>query len=263
MKLANKTALITGANRGIGRACAIELAREGADIAVCYRSHPDEADDVLKDIRRLGMRGLTLKLDIGDFDSIRAGVAGAIRALGRLDILVLNAAYVPPRLPLWELPVEEFDRTMHANLTGNFLATQLFTQHLLARKATGKIVFISSIMGLLSYPTSTAYNCAKAGGDHLVRTMAAELTPYHINVNSIQPGWIDTPGERKFTTDDEMAKAAANLPWGRLGTAEDIAYACVFLCSPEADYITGATLCVDGGWMARTVAPLGHTPKAD
>jgi glucose 1-dehydrogenase len=114
----------------------------------------------------------------------------------------------------------------------------------------GKIVNISSVHAFIPFPRSTAYNTAKAGINHMGHTIAAELIRHRINVNTIEPGWIDTPGERQYATDEEIREGGSRLPWGRLGTIEDIGQAAAFLCSPAADYITGAVLRVDGGfWL--------------
>jgi glucose 1-dehydrogenase len=129
------------------------------------------------------------------------------------------------------------------------LAVQQMVKQIEAERPGGKVLVTGSILGEYPFPTSAAYNMAKAAVNHFARTLAAELLPYRINVNVINPGWIDTPGERRYTSDAEIAAAAKTLPWGRLGTPTDIGKAAAFLLSDDADYITGTSLRVDGGYM--------------
>jgi len=136
-------------------------------------------------------------------------------------------------------------------LHGAFYMSQLVARHMVERGKGGKIVFISSVHARRPFPRSVAYNAAKAGLNHMAFTIAGELLRHRINVNTIEPGWIDTPGEHETFGDDAIRDAAPTLPWGRLGTPEDIGKAAAFLASPDADYITGASLLVDGGFLLR------------
>jgi glucose 1-dehydrogenase len=137
-------------------------------------------------------------------------------------------------------------------LAGGFQMAQLAARHMVERGGGGKIIFISSVHARIPYPRSVAYNAAKAGLNHMAFTIAAELCRHRINVNVIEPGWIDTPGEHETFGDEIMAQAGATLPWGRLGTPEDIGKAVAFLASDDADYITGTALLIDGGLWFQT-----------
>ena len=249
--LSGKVALITGASRGIGRGCAVEMACCGADVAVNYRSHPDEAEDAAEEIRSLGRRAETFGADVSDRAAVDAMIAGTAAALGRLDIVVANA-YYSKRQPFLELDVEEARRTLDVTLWGAFHAAQAGARQMVAEGHGGHILFISSVLGSIPFPTSAPYNTAKAGMNHLAATIAAELAEHRIRVNVIEPGWTDTPGERQFSTEEELRAGGEALPLKRLGRPDEIGKAAAFLSSDAADYITGASLRVDGGfWLPR------------
>jgi len=250
LRLDGKIALVTGASRGIGRGIALRLAAEGADVVVNYRSHPDEAEEVAQEIARLGRRALVWQADVGERDAVAAMFAAAVAQFGGLDIVVANAA-LSIRAPVIEAQWAHVLRTLQVSQFGVFHTVQMAAQQMARQGRGGKIVIISSVHQELAPVNSAPYNMAKAAINHLGETMAAELAGRHINVNMINPGWIDTPGERAFATEEEMREGGKRIPWGRLGTPEDIAAAAAFLCSAEADYITGATLRVDGGYVLR------------
>ncbi len=244
--LSGKVALITGASRGIGRGCAEQMAQCGADVAINYRSHPDEADEVADVVRSLGGRAATFGADVSDRTAVDAMVASAAQQLGRVDIVVANA-YYSKRQPFLELDVEGVRRTLDVTLMGAFHVAQAGARQMVQQGGGGSILFISSVLSFMPFATSMPYNAAKAGMNHMANTIAAEMAEHRVRVNVIQPGWTDTPGERQFTTEEQMREGAKNLPWKRLGTAEDLGKAAAFLASDDADYITGATLKVDGG----------------
>ena len=244
--LVGKTALITGSSLGIGRGCALEMARSGADIAVNYRSHPQEAEAVADAVRGQGRRALVLQADVSDRAAVDRMVAAAVQQFGGIDILVCNAAY-SQREPFLEMSVDGMRRTLDVTLWGAFHAAQATARRMVQRGQGGSLLFISSIHSTMPVATSLAYNAAKAGMNHMAATIAVELAEYRIRSNVIEPGWIDTPGERKYATEEQIQAESANLPWGRLGTIEDIGRAAAFLSSDAADYITGAVLKVDGG----------------
>jgi glucose 1-dehydrogenase len=246
MKLLGKKALVTGAARGIGRGCALELARAGADVAVNDRERTAQAQSVVAEIEALGRRSVLVEGDVFERASCESVVARAIDALGRIDILVSNPAF-QRRAEFLDFEPEAFARVLKGTLIGGFHMSQLVARHMVERGGGGKIVFISSCHVHIPYARSVAYNAGKAGLNHMALTIAGELYPRRINVNVIEPGWIDTPGEHEAFSDDVLARAGQALPWGRLGTPEDIGKAAVFLASDDADYITGATLRVDGG----------------
>ena len=172
-----------------------------------------------------------------------------IEALGRIDIFVSNPAF-SRRADFLEFDPETFARVIEGTLTGGFHMGQLVARHMVARGGGGKIVFISSCHVKTPYARSVAYNAAKAGLNNMAFTIATELYRHRINVNVIEPGWIDTPGEHESFGSQAIEQAGPTLPWGRLGTPEDIGKAAVFLASDDADYITGTALAVDGGiWL--------------
>jgi glucose 1-dehydrogenase len=249
MKLLGKRALVTGAARGIGRGCALELARAGADVAVNDHERSALAEAVVAEARALGRQADLVAGDVFDRPGCERVVAAALEALGRIDILVSNPAF-SRRAPFLEYDPETFDKVLRGTLFGGFHMSQLVARHMVGRGGGGKIVFISSVHARIPYARSVAYNAGKSGLNHLAFTVAGELAPHRINVNVLEPGWIDTPGERETFGTEVLRKAGAAHPWGRLGTPEDVGKAAVFLASDDADYITGTTLRVDGGlWL--------------
>ena len=250
MNLLGKKAIVTGAARGIGRGCALELARAGADVVINDLRQSDDSDATVSEIRAFGR---TCELIEGDVFA-RAGceslVTRAIAVLGRIDILVSNPAF-SRRADFVDADPDDFERVITGTLLGGFHLSQLVARQMIAQGTGGKIVFISSVHAEIPYVRSAAYNAGKAGLNHMAKTIAAELLPHRINVNVIEPGWIDTPGEHATFGDAFIAEQAAKLPWKRLGQPADIGKAATFLCSDDADYITGTTLVVDGGFLLR------------
>jgi glucose 1-dehydrogenase len=255
MKLAGKTALITGAAGGIGRGCALELARAGADLAINDRQPSDLTASLQSEIQALGRQAIVVAGDAFDRESCSSVVAKAIESLGRIDILVSNPAF-SRRGDFLDYDPATFEQTLRGTLTAGFHMSQLVARQMVARAGGGSIVFISSVHARIPYGRSVAYNAAKAGLNHMAMTIAAELLPHRIRVNVIEPGWIDTPGEHETFGSNQIAAVAPSLPWGRLGTPADIGRAVVFLASDDADYITGTTLLVDGGLALRAATPL-------
>jgi glucose 1-dehydrogenase len=250
MKLIGKKALVTGAARGIGRGCALELAKAGADVAINDRERTPEAESVVAEIRALGREAALIEGDAFDAEPCEQIVARALEAFGRIDVLVSNPAF-SRRGKFLEYPPETFRKVLAGTLFGGFWISRLVARHMVERGGGGKIVFISSVHAENPYAGSVAYNAGKAGLNHMAKTIAAELARQRINVNIIEPGWIDTPGERETFGGDFIDEAGARLPWGRMGHPEDIGRATVFLASDDADYVTGATLLVDGGLLLR------------
>jgi glucose 1-dehydrogenase len=249
MKLSGRKALVTGAARGIGRGCALELARAGADVIINDHEHTEQAEAAVAEIQTLGRQSIFVPGDAFERRSCKTIVERACKALGRIDIFISNPAF-QRRAEFLQFDPETFAKVIQGTLTGGFHMSQLVAQHMVECGGRGKIVFISSGHAHTPYVGSVAYNAGKAGLNQLAFTIAAELYPYRINVNVIEPGWIDTPGEHEAFGDEFMSQTGASLPWGRLGTPEDIGKAAVFLASDDAEYITGAALRVDGGiWL--------------
>jgi glucose 1-dehydrogenase len=251
-QLEGKVALVTGASRGIGRGCALALAAEGADIVINYRSHLEDAQAVAAQVEQMGRRALLWQADVAQRDAMEQMFAGVVAHFGRVDIAVANAGF-SIREPVLTAKWENVLRVLEVAQFGVFHTCQLAAQQMVRQerrgRSAGKIIVISSIFAELAAPTSAAYNMAKAAINHLVSTMAAELAEYHLNVNVINPGWIDTPGERNYASEEEIRSGAERLPWKRLGTPDDIGQAVVFLASDAADYVTGTMLRVDGGFV--------------
>jgi glucose 1-dehydrogenase len=257
-RFAGKVALITGASLGIGRGIALCLAREGADVVVNYRIHHAEAEVVAGEIEALGRQALVWQADVADRDAVTRMVIGAVDHFGKLDVAVANAA-MSIREPVVEAKWEHVQNTLNVTQFGVFHTCQLAAQQMVKQplngRSRGKIVIISSIHEEIAFPTSAAYNMAKAAINHLARTMAAELASARININVVNPGWIDTPGERKFYSEAELAEAGKRIPWGRIGAPEDIGKAVAYLASDDADYVTGSVLRVDGGFVLGLTLP--------
>ena len=250
LDLQGKIALITGAAKGIGRGVALELACRGADIIVNDWQSMNEADELAATINSFGRRVLTVQADISDAGSVELMVAQGVEAFGGIDILVNNAAF-SVRKPFLEISLDEAARSVGVSQWGTYLCSHFVARHMVERGAGGSIVMIGSVHGERPYPNASAYNMAKAGVRHLAASLALELAPHSIRVNTIEPGWVDTPGERLHNTEDEIHERGLILPMGRLGTAEEIARAVAFLCSSDASYITGSTLRVDGGFALK------------
>jgi glucose 1-dehydrogenase len=246
MKLRGRNALVTGASRGIGRACAIELARQGANVGINFRSHPEEAEEVAKEVRAAGARALLLQGDVADLKSVEGMVAKTVAEFGGVDLFVSNAAYSDRQLML-EANMEGFRRTIDVSMWGAFHGVRASAQQMVKQGHGGSIVVVSSPHAVLAIPTAMAYNMSKAAIDHMARTAAIELVQYKIRVNIVHPGWIDTPGERKFFSEEQMAVGGSRLPWGRLGKPEEIAKGIAFILSDDAEYMTGSTVAIDGG----------------
>jgi glucose 1-dehydrogenase len=246
MILAGKVALVTGASRGIGRAAAVALAEAGADVVVNYLAEPDEAAQVVEAIRRTGRRGLAIDADVADRAAVEAMFQQAQHELGGLDIAVSNAAF-SDRERFYEADLRGFERTIDVTMWGAFYTLRAAALEMIAGGEGGSIVVVSSPHAHIAVPGSMAYNMAKAAIDQMARTAAIELAEHRIRVNILHPGWTDTPGERKFTSDAQLQDAGLKLPWKRLCKPEEIARGVVFLCDPASDYITGSTLNIDGG----------------
>lgn len=247
--LTGKVAVVTGAARGIGRACALRLAAEGANVILNDCAHSGELNSLAAVIEASERRALICQTDVSDASATKAMFSSVQDSFGRLDILINNAAR-SVRKPFLELPLEEAKRTFDVTFWGSFQCAQEAAK-LMTRSGGGSIVMVSSVHAERPYPNAAPYNAAKAALNHLSASLALELAPHRIRVNAIEPGWIDTPGERLHNTEEQIEERKQTLPMGRLGTVEEIADAVAYLCSENASYITGSTLRVDGGFALR------------
>jgi glucose 1-dehydrogenase len=244
--LKGRVALVTGASLGIGRAAAVALGRAGACVAVNYRSHAEAAEQVAQAVRDTGSRAITLQGDVADYDAMEQMVRDTVAEFGKLDIAVSNAAYSDREL-FYEADLAGFRRTVDVTMWGAFHVLRAATRQMVAQGGGGSIVIVSSPHAFIPTPRAMAYNMSKAAVEHMARTAAIEVAEHRIRINVIQPGWTDTPGERKFADEETLQRAGAKIPLGRLGTPEEMAEGILFLCDPAHDYMTGATLLIDGG----------------
>jgi glucose 1-dehydrogenase len=244
-----RVALVSGASRGIGRGCALALAEGGFDVIVNYLSHEAEADRVVGEIEAMGRRALAQRADVSDRAQVDAMVAAGLERFGRLDAVVANA-YRSVRQPFLEVSAEGLEQTLAVTLLGAFHVCQAGARAMVERGVAGSITVIGSIHGESGFSNSTAYNIAKFGLTGLVLTAANELSAHRIRVNLLNPGWIDTPGERRYATEAELQAAAAALPWRRLGQPSEIGRVVAFLASDGASFVSGAVLRADGAQIA-------------
>ena len=244
LDLTAKNALVTGAGTGIGRAIALALAAQGAKVAVLYRASKAGAEEVVRDIVTAGGQAVALEADVLSRDQVECAVASAIAAFGSLDIVVNNAGITRDGL-LLRMSEQDWDVVMDTNLKGAFLVTRAALKPMVKQRH-GKIVNITSVIGLRGNPGQANYSAAKAGLIGFTQTVAKEVAGRNIQVNAVAPGFIETA----ITADLSPARQEAllcQIPAGRFGQPKEIAAVVAFLCSPSADYITGQTLTVDGG----------------
>ncbi|MBD1806616.1 glucose 1-dehydrogenase [Microcoleus sp. FACHB-SPT15] len=248
MTLEGKVALVTGSSQGIGQAIATYLAKEGADIVIDYRSHPDGAKETLAQVEAAGRKGHIVQSDLSIVNDVRKLVSEGIGHFGKLDILVNNAGVDGKNANFWNITEADYDAVLNINLKGTFFTTQAFVQHLIETKRTGKIINISSTHEEMAFPHFTSYCASKGGVKMMMRNLAVELGPMGITINNIAPGAIETPINTKLLNDPvKLNSLKQNIPLGRLGKPEDIAPMVAFLASAAADYVTGSTFFVDGG----------------
>jgi NAD(P)-dependent dehydrogenase (short-subunit alcohol dehydrogenase family) len=246
MRLVDKVALITGGSRGIGRGIAIGYAREGADVLVHYRARKDQAGEVVEEIRKIGRKAESVQVDMGDAERIERFIEGAWGVFGRIDILVNNAgiAYFESFL---NLSFEQWRKVLSVNLDGVMLCCQHVARKMIEDGIKGKIINISSVNGFQVERDHTDYNVSKAGLDMLTKSMAAELGPYGINVNSIAPDIVSTDILPEGFWEREGGAFIAKTPLGRKAEVEDCVGPAIFLASDESRYMQGHILILDGG----------------
>ena len=248
--LSGQVALVTGSSRGIGAAIAKQLAAAGASVGINYRTNANAADQVIDEIRAAGGEALRVPGDVSDENSADAVVKTTADRLGRLDILVNNAGITRDRLVM-RMNAEDWDEVLTVNLRGTFLPSR-FAIPLMVRQRYGRIVNISSVVGLSGNPGQANYAASKAGQIGLAKAIAREVASRNITVNAVAPGFIelDSGGMTGELNDEQRSQVLSRVPAGRFGSAEDVASAVLYLVSPAASYITGQTLTIDGGMTA-------------
>jgi len=246
MTLKNKVAIVTGAGRGIGRGISLALAEEGCSVVVSDINQ-DDCLHVADEIKAMNMESMAIKCDVSQKQEVDKMIAETVKKFGKLDILVNNAG-IYPYASFMEMKEEDWDKIINVNLKSVFLCSQAATKRM---EQGGKIVNISSIAAFVGFPELTHYCASKGGINAMIRAMALELAPKKINVNAVAPGAIETPGASHGLTEEVKKQTIAGIPWGRMGKPEDIAAAVAFLASDKADYITGQTIIVDGGYVLR------------
>jgi Dehydrogenases with different specificities (related to short-chain alcohol dehydrogenases) len=246
MRLEGKVALVTGAQQGIGRAIAVALARDGADVGVNFLDDASAAEGVAGEIRGLGRRAVTVQGDVSRAASVESMVKTVVDALGPPDVLVNNAG-VFPRAAFLELSEREWDHVLGINLKGSFLCAQAVARALVAAGRPGAIVNISS-SAVRGDPRGVHYSSSKAGVVGLTRAMALALASHRIRVNAIAPGLTDTAQPRYGNTEEQIAERAREIPLGRIAQPEEIAKVAVFLASAESGWVTGELIHVNGGF---------------
>jgi 3-oxoacyl-[acyl-carrier protein] reductase len=246
MRLEGKVALVTGASRGIGREIALELAREGASVGVNYAGSEAKALEVVEEIKAIGRDAFAIQADVSNSESVTNMVKEAIERFGKLDILVNNAGITKDNL-LMRMKESEWDDVININLKGVFLCTKAVTRQMMKQRS-GRIINISSIVGVSGNPGQANYVAAKSGVIGLTKTSAKELSSRGITVNAVAPGFITTDMTDKLNEEvkTEMLK---QIPLARFGEPKDIARTVVFLASEDSAYMTGQTLHVDGGMV--------------
>ncbi len=244
MKLKGKVAVVTGASRGIGKAIALSLANEGAKVVINYNSNEEEANKVVETIKSFGSEAVAVKANIADFNAAQEMIEKTVEAFGTVDILVNNAGITKDNL-LLRMSEQDFDQVIDVNLKGYFNCTKAVSRLMLKNKS-GKIINITSVIGITGNTGQANYAAAKAGVIGFTKSLAKEFGSKGINVNAVAPGYIQTDMTDKLP-DNIKEKIAENIPLKSLGNPEDVANLVGFLASEDSRYITGQVISVDGG----------------
>lgn len=241
-----KTAVVTGASRGIGRAIALKLAQDGANVVVNYSGSQAKAEEVVAEIKALGQQAIAVQANVANADEVKALMGAAMHAFGSIDILVNNAGITRDNL-LMRMKEDEWDSVMDTNLKGVFLCTKAVARQMMKQRA-GRIINVASIVGVAGNAGQANYVAAKAGVIGLTKTTAKELAARNILVNAVAPGFIATDMTEELPQDVKEAMLT-QIPLAKLGQPEDVANVVAFLASEGANYMTGQTLHIDGGMV--------------
>lgn len=242
----SKVALITGATRGIGKQIAIKLAKEGYNIAINYRKENEELENTKREIEEQNVKCLAVQGDVSNFEDTKRFVDEVINEFGAIDVLVNNAGITKDMLIL-RMQKEDFESVVNVNLTGTFNVTKNVVPYMM-KKRSGRIINISSVVGISGNAGQTNYSASKAGIIGFTKSLAKEVASRNILVNAVAPGFIETD-MTSILKDDVKAEIAKNIPLKRMGKAEDVANVVKFLASDESSYITGQVIQVDGGML--------------
>lgn len=245
LKLKGKVALITGASRGIGKACAAVLAQEGCNVVICARGR-EVLEKTAEEIKTEGMEVLPVQADVSRLEDIENMVAAAVEKFGQIDFLINNAGFFPIRM-FEEMPLEEWKQVIDINLTATFMVTKAVFGHM-ADRGEGRIVNVVSAAGRVGGAGLVHYSAAKAGVIGFTRALAREAAEVGIQVNAIAPGIVETDTAKSTFPSFALKEYVKNVPLGRLGRDEDLSGLVAFLCSGESSYITGQVFAVDGGY---------------
>jgi glucose 1-dehydrogenase len=249
-KLQDKVALITGSDSGIGQATAIEFAREGADVVVHYLQDEQGANSTREQVEAQGRRAIVVQGDHGYEDQVQGMFAAAFDAFGRVDILMNNASVDASGTYVADLEIEDFERTLRSNLVGQLICCKHFINHRKQQGGGGKIINTTSVHQEQPRAGAADYDCSKGALRNLTRTLVLEVSELGMTVNNIAPGMVLTPFNQKAIDDPEFREEQVqSIPLKRAAQPEEIGRLAVFLASPEADYVTGATYVMDGGLM--------------
>lgn len=249
MMLQDKVAIVTGGDSGIGRAIAIELAREGAAVTLNFHSNQDAADEVLRQIQQVGGKAQALQGNVASVADLQTLVDRTVAAFGRLDIMVNNAG-METRTSVLDSTERDFDAVIGVVLKGAFFGTQLAAKQMMKQGGPGRIINISSVHEDWPMPGNTPYCCAKGGMRMLTRTAGVELAPHGITVVGVGPGAVATPINKETLADpDKKAALIGAIPAGRVAESEDVAHLVAWLASDASSYVTATTFFIDGGIM--------------
>lgn len=248
-KLEGKVALVTGAARGLGKACALAMANAGADVALGLRD-VNTATELVEEIESMGRRVVPLQMDVSSLEQIRDAVEQAVHAFGHIDILVNNVG-VAPANPAEKVTEEDYDTTMDLNVKATFFTAQAVGKHMIER-GSGRIINISSQAGFVALQDEAIYCTSKAAINHMTKNLASEWAKHNITVNAVAPTFIETPGTEPWLNDPDFRQSVIDrIPLGRVGKPIEVAGPVVFLASDAASLITGSVLLIDGGWTSR------------